>query len=208
MAYTVALTGGIGSGKSTVSEAFARLGVPLVDADVIARQMVARGQPTLAQIAAHFGPQVLRADGSLDRAALRHIVFAQPQEKAWLNALLHPLIHAETQRQLSQITAPYALWVVPLLVENRLTERADRILVVDVPVKLQLARTRARDGISAEQAQYILAAQATRAQRLACADDIIDNSGPADALVPQVAALHRRYLALAQAAASPTGSQA
>ncbi|ELM3721461.1 dephospho-CoA kinase [Edwardsiella piscicida] len=208
MAYTVALTGGIGSGKSTVAEAFARLGVPLVDADVIARQMVARGQPALAQIAAHFGARVLRADGSLDRAALRHIVFAQPQEKAWLNALLHPLIQAETQRQLAQIAAPYALWVVPLLIENHLTAQADRIAVVDLPVDLQLARTQARDGISPEQAQRILAAQTTREQRLACADDIIDNSGSADALAPQVAVLHRRYLALAQAAAASTGSQA
>lgn len=208
MAYTVALTGGIGSGKSTVADAFARLGVPLVDADVIARQLVAPSSPVLAQIVAHFGAALLQADGQLDRAALRQIIFTHPSEKAWLDALLHPQIQAETRHQLAHISAPYALWVVPLLVENRLTTQADRILVVDLPIEQQLARTQARDGVSREQAQRILAAQATRQQRLAWADDIIDNSGSAEALIPQVAALHRHYLALAQAASSPTGSPA
>ncbi|MBW7983034.1 dephospho-CoA kinase [Enterobacillus tribolii] len=197
MTYIVALTGGIGSGKSTVALAFSDLGVPVIDADIIARQVVAAGSPALAQIAARHGAQILNADGTLHRAALREIIFASPAEKTWLNNLLHPLIQQETQHQLSQVTQPYALWVVPLLVENGLTERADRVLVVDLPPDLQLERTLARDGVSRQQAENILAAQATREQRLACADDIIDNSEPAETLAPRVAALHRHYLELA-----------
>lgn len=200
MAYIVALTGGIGSGKSTVADAFARHGVTVVDADVIARQVVEPGTPALAAIADRFGNEMLQPDGSLNRAALRQCIFSNPDEKRWLNQLLHPLIHQETQRQLTQVTSPYALWVVPLLVENNLQARADRVLVVDVDSETQLARTIVRDGISRQQAQNILSAQVTREQRLAAADDIIDNSGAAQGIEPLVAALHCRYLELAASA--------
>jgi dephospho-CoA kinase len=197
MTYIVALTGGIGSGKSTVADAFARRGVTVVDADVIARQVVEPSSPALAAIAAHFGHQILQADGSLNRAMLRQRIFNTPKEKTWLNQLLHPQIHQETQRQLARVDTPYALWVVPLLVENRLHTRADRVLVVDVDQETQLARTMVRDGISQQQALNILSAQATREQRLAWADDVIDNSGTAQKIEPLVAVLHRRYLELA-----------
>lgn len=197
MAYIVALTGGIGSGKSTVADAFARHGVTIVDADVIAREVVQPGTPSLAAIATHFGHEILLPDGTLNRAALRQRIFSNPDEKTWLNHLLHPVIQQETQHQLAQATSPYALWVVPLLVENNLQSRANRVLVVDVDSETQLVRTMMRDGISRQQALNILSAQATRAQRLAVADDVIDNSGTATGIEPHVAALHRRYLEFA-----------
>jgi dephospho-CoA kinase len=200
MTYIVALTGGIGSGKSTVANAFANFGVPLVDADIIARQMVEPGMPALAAIASRYGKTILQADGSLNRAALREKIFSEPQEKAWLNSLLHPLIQQETQRQLDSIDQPYVLWVVPLLVENGLHRQANRVLVVDVVPQIQLARTMARDGITRQQAKHILASQVSRQQRLACADDIIDNSGDPLIIALQVASLHQQYLKLAVAA--------
>lgn len=200
MAYIVALTGGIGSGKTTVANAFARFGATIVDADVIARQVVEPGTPALAAIATHFGNEILQADGSLDRARLRQLIFNHPAEKAWLNQHLHPLIHQETQRQLALASSPYALWVVPLLVENDLHTRADRVLVVDADRETQLARTMARDDSSREQALNILSAQATRHQRLAVADDVIDNSGNLRDIEPAVALLHQRYLELAASA--------
>ncbi|QHB31429.1 dephospho-CoA kinase [Yersinia canariae] len=200
MSYIVALTGGIGSGKSTVADAFANLGVPLVDADIIARQVVEPGMPALANIASRYGETILHTDGTLNRAALRAKIFSEPQEKAWLNSLLHPLIQQETQRQLASINALYVLWVVPLLVENGLHHRANRVLVVDVAPEIQLARTMARDGITRQQAEHILASQVSRQQRLASADDIIDNSGDPIVIAPQVASLHQQYLKLAIAA--------
>ncbi|MBS0968900.1 dephospho-CoA kinase [Chimaeribacter arupi] len=199
MSYLVALTGGIGSGKSTVANAFSRLGVTVIDADVIARQVVEPGTPALAAIAAHFGEALLHPDGSLNRARLRELIFADPTEKTWLNNLLHPLIQQETQRCIQQATTPYVLWVVPLLIENGLQTRADRVLVIDVDRETQLARTTARDGVTRRQAENILAAQVTREQRLACADDVIDNSGDPSAIEPRVAALHQYYLQLAAA---------
>jgi len=199
MSYLVALTGGIGSGKSTVANAFSRLGVTVIDADMIARQVVEPGTPALSAIAAHFGNTLLHPDGSLNRARLRELIFADPTEKAWLNGLLHPLIQQETQHQIRQATTPYVLWVVPLLIENGLQARADRVLVIDVDRETQLARTTARDGVSRQQAENILAAQVTREQRLACADDVIDNSGDPSAIEPRVAALHQHYLQLAAA---------
>lgn len=197
MSYIVALTGGIGSGKSTVSDAFARLGVPVVDADVIARKVVEPGTEALAQISARFGSSILHADKSLNRKRLREIIFNQPEEKSYLNAMLHPQIQQETQRQLAAVTAPYALWVVPLLIENNLCSRANRILVVDVSEETQLRRILARDGGDRQQAEKILAAQASRAQRLACADDIIMNDASPEALMPKVEQLHHSYLILA-----------
>ncbi|PVZ88862.1 dephospho-CoA kinase [Serratia sp. S1B] len=200
MAYVVALTGGIGSGKSTITAAFAHLGVTIVDADVIARQVVAPGSAALMAIETHFGREIVQADGSLDRSALRQQIFTHPNEKVWLEQLLHPLIHQETQRQLAQADSPYVLWVVPLLVENRLQKYADRVLVVDVDHETQLARTMTRDGINRQQVMNILSAQATREQRLAIADDVIDNSGSALGIGPSVTALHHRYLELATSA--------
>lgn len=141
MGYIVALTGGIGSGKSTVADAFSRLGVTIIDADIIARQVVEPGTPALCAIAEHFGHDTIAPDGTLNRRMLRERIFSHPEEKAWLNALLHPLIQQETQRQISQATSPYVLWVVPLLVENKLHEKADRVLVVDVSPATQIQRT-------------------------------------------------------------------
>lgn len=197
MPYTVALTGGIGSGKSTIAHGFAALGVTIIDADVIAREVVEPGSPALQAIVERHGKWMLTEQGSLFRARLREIIFQSPEEKAWLNHLLHPLINARTQQLKAEASSPYVLWVVPLLVENQLQHQADRILVVDVDEATQLERTQLRDNISLTQAQLILSAQATRQQRLACADDIIDNSGAPKDTLPQIAELHQRYLALA-----------
>ncbi|CBG86888.1 dephospho-CoA kinase [Citrobacter rodentium] len=197
MRYTVALTGGIGSGKSTVANAFADLGVQIVDADIIARQVVAPGQPALEAIASRFGKALIGADGTLQRRLLRERIFANPQEKAWLNALLHPLIHQETQRQFRQATSSYVLWVVPLLVENGLHSKANRVLVVDVSAETQLSRTMLRDDVTRAHVEQILAAQATREARLAVADDVIDNNGAPESIKPDVARLHALYLQLA-----------
>lgn len=199
MRYTVALTGGIGSGKTTIANAFAARGVDIVDADVIARQVVEPGQPALAAIRARFGENILHRDGTLNRAALRQRIFSSPTDKSWLNALLHPLIHAETRRQLALTQSAWCLWVVPLLVENNLQHLANRVLVVDIDRDTQLTRTIARDGISREQAEHILAAQATREQRLAVADDIIYNGGSIDDVAARVALLDQRYRQLAGA---------
>ncbi len=205
MGYTVALTGGIGSGKSTVADAFAQLGVNVIDADVIARQVVEPGTPALQAIAGHFGPQMIAADGTLNRRLLRE-KFCSCGGKAWLNALLHPLIQQETRRQMQAATSPYLLWVVPLLVENRLSSQADRVLVVDVPKETQIERTMLRDKVSREHAEHILAAQVSREQRLAIADDVIENTGTPDAVASDVARLHEKYLTLASQAASQENS--
>lgn len=197
MLFTVALTGGISSGKSTVANAFAALGVEIIDADVIAREVVEPGTPALQAIVKRHGESILTAEGTLYRARLREIIFQQPQEKNWLNQLLHPLINARTQQLRAQASSSYVLWVVPLLIENNLQRQADRVLVVDVDEAVQLQRTRQRDGVSLSQAQRILAAQVSREQRLACADDIIDNSGTPEQVLPRVAELHQRYLRLA-----------
>lgn len=202
MAYTVALTGGIGSGKSTVANAFADLGINVIDADVIARQIVEPGTPALQAIVDHFGTEMRQPDGSLDRRRLRERIFNNTAEKSWLNALLHPMIQRETQQQMQQATSPYVLWVVPLLVENQLWHKADRVLVVDVSSQTQLARTIQRDNVSEHHAKQILAAQATREQRLAVADDVIDNNGTPDAIALEVARLHAHYLTLAHQADS------
>ncbi|PHM68192.1 dephospho-CoA kinase [Xenorhabdus sp. KJ12.1] len=198
MTYIVALTGGIGSGKTTISNVFSSLGVPLVDADIIAREVVASGSPALQTIAEHFGSDILLSDGSLNRAVLRQKIFAAPEEKQWLNSLLHPLIHTETQRQLNQINAPYAIWVVPLLIENNLMHLADRILVVDVSPEVQISRTITRDGVSREQVENILAAQADRNERLEKADDVILNDQKEQDLTVRIAELHQQYLKQAE----------
>ncbi len=200
MTYIVALTGGIGSGKSTVANAFADLGVPLVDADIISRQVVQPGTEALKAIANHFGPTILHDDGTLNRTLLRQNIFTDPQQKTWLNNLLHPLIHKETQRQLSYGDAAYYLWVVPLLVENNITHLANRVLVVDVDPEEQIQRTIKRDNISRRQAESILAAQASREERLSKADDIITNHDGETNITTKVFKLHQLYLTLANSA--------
>ena len=192
MGYIVALTGGIGSGKSTVADAFSRLGIKIIDADIIARQVVEPGTPALKAIEDHFGQSILTADGTLNRRQLRERIFADASEKHWLNALLHPIIHQETQRQIAAANSPYVVWVVPLLVENQLQKRADRVLVVDVSPETQIQRTMTRDHVSREHAEQILGAQ-----RLAVADDVINNNGAPDAIASDVARLHSQYLTFA-----------
>ncbi|MFM4964461.1 dephospho-CoA kinase [Aeromonas bivalvium] len=196
--YVVAITGGIGSGKTTVANQFAELGIEIIDADVIAREVVEPGMPALAAIRQHFGAGVLDEEGRLDRRRLRERVFSEPDAKGWLNALLHPLIRQEMQRQCAAARSPYCLLVVPLLVENRLTAMADRILVVDVDEETQITRTCRRDGVSRAQAKAIVAAQASRMARLAAADDIIENrDGAPEVLRERILALHQTYLAFA-----------
>ena len=196
--YVVAITGGIGSGKTTVANQFAALGIEVVDADLIAREVVAPGTPALAAITSHFGPEILTGQGLLDRRVLRERIFSDPAAKSWLNALLHPIIRSEMLRQCAAVSSPYCLLVVPLLVENRLTELADRVLVIDVDEATQIERTCHRDGVSREQAQAILASQASRSERLAMADDVLDNqSGTTETIRERILALHETYLAFA-----------
>lgn len=197
--FIVGLTGGIGSGKTAVSRRFEAKGITVVDADVVAREVVEPGTPALAQIRAHFGAEVMQPDGQLDRAALRRIVFSDPEAKHWLEALLHPLIGSETLRQLNDAPGPYVMLASPLLVESGQTSICHRVLVVDVPEAVQLQRTMQRDANDAGQVRRIIASQATREQRLAAADDVIDNSGEETALDAQVAILHQQYLELADA---------
>ena len=196
--YVVAITGGIGSGKTTVANQFAALGIEVVDADLIAREVVAPGTPALAAITSHFGPEILTEQGLLDRRVLRERIFSDQAAKSWLNALLHPIIRSEMLRQCAAVSSPYCLLVVPLLVENRLTELADRVLVIDVDEATQIERTCHRDGVSQEQAQAILASQASRSERLAMADDVLDNqSGTTETIRARILALHETYLAFA-----------
>ncbi|WP_018983220.1 dephospho-CoA kinase [Salinimonas chungwhensis] len=196
--FVVGLTGGIGSGKTAVSDIFAQSGVPVVDADVVARKVVMPGAPALQAITEHFGTQVLLEDGSLNRSALREQVFADATEKQWLDKLLHPAIREQMLADIDAVTAPYCILSVPLLVENNLTAMAHRVLVVDCSETLQLSRASARDNSDEVLIKKIMATQADRDTRLAAADDVIDNSGTLEQLHRQVAALHTRYLALAE----------
>ncbi|WP_026957917.1 dephospho-CoA kinase [Aliagarivorans taiwanensis] len=195
----VGLTGGIASGKTAVSDYLAELGIPVVDADVVARQVVEPGQPALVSIAQHFGHELIQADGSLDRAALRQRIFNNHQEKQWLEALLHPLIRTTIRKQLDDAQGPYKLLVAPLLLENGLESMVDRVLVIDAPVDAQLNRGAARDNNSREQIEQIVAAQLPREQRVAKADDVICNDRDLEHLQKQTLALHQRYLELAKA---------
>ena len=193
----VGLTGGIGSGKTTVANHFAELGVTLVDTDLIAHQLTGPGGMAMPAIQAAFGAAVIAADGRLDRAAMRQLAFSDPAARRRLEAILHPLIRQESERQLGLATSPYAILVVPLLVEGgKPRERAQRVLVVDCRPQTQIERVMKRNSLPREQVEAILAAQATREQRLAAADDLIDNDGAPDTLAQRVRALHERYLAL------------
>jgi len=191
--FRVALTGGIACGKSTVANLFAELGVTIVDTDLLAREVVAPGSALLARVVEHFGSSILQRDGSLDRAGLRERVFANPAERAWLEHLTHPAIRALTEQRCESAAGPYVMVAIPLLVETGGAARFDRVLVVDCDPEIQLARLQARDASTRDQARRILAAQATREQRLAVADDVIENNGDIAALRAQVEKLHRQY---------------
>lgn len=193
----VGLTGGIGGGKTEVSRRFARLGVPVVDTDVIARELVTPGAPVLKKIASVFGDDMLTADGTLDRRRLREVVFADNEKRHRLEDILHPRIRDLVAERLAELQAPYTVIVIPLLLETRYPIPVDRVLVVDVTEKRQIERVMARDDVTVEAARRIVDQQVTRSERLAAADDVIANNGDFDALDEQVERLHRRYIALA-----------
>jgi dephospho-CoA kinase len=197
----VGLTGGIASGKSLVGALFVKLGATLVDTDIVAREVVAPGEPGLAAVRTSFGPGVLLPSGELDRAALRALVFGDDAKRRELDSILHPLIRSRTRAKLAALVAPYALVAVPLLVETNFGELVDRVLVVDCPEALQLERLIRRDAMPRAEALAMLRAQADRATRLKAAHDVIDNSGTVETTRRQVEHLHRRYLDLA---AQPT----
>lgn len=195
--FIVGLTGGIGSGKSAAAACFRDLGINVVDADWAARVVVEPGQPALARIAEHFGADVLRDTGALDRARLRALIFDNPAERTWLEGLLHPLIREEIVRALDASESAYAILESPLLIESGQTALVDRVCVVDLPEALQLQRASARDGNDPEQIRKIMAAQLSREARLEKANDVLDNSGELTDLKSQVEALHQHYLQLA-----------
>jgi len=196
--YIVGLTGGIGSGKTTIATMFEHLGVTIVDADVVAREVVAVGSIALAEISTRFGEEFILEDGSLNRALLRKKIFSAENDKIWLNNLLHPLIRAQLINQTTAATSQYCLLVVPLLLENKLTAMVNRVLVIDVSEQTQIVRTQQRDHNSIKQIKAIIASQIGRADRLAMADDVIDNEqyslAPTQNLVLK---LHHQYLMLA-----------
>jgi dephospho-CoA kinase len=202
--YSVGLTGGIGSGKSTVGEAFAAHGVAIVDTDAIAHAMTAPGGAAIEAIRAAFGPQFIGADGAMDRAVMRDHVFRMPAERVRLESILHPMIRAETARQSALAASPYVILMIPLLIEAARRDpqwraRFDRIAVVDCSEATQIARVMSRNGFPEEAVRRILDAQVSRAERLAAADDVIDNDGAPERIAPQVERLHKRYLELARA---------
>lgn len=197
--YRVGLTGGIGSGKSTVAKALAEHGADLIDTDAIARALTAPQGAALPELCAAFGPDILDADGALDRAAMRHRVFADPAARARLEGILHPRIREIALARSQASRAPYVLFDVPLLTESPVWQAlCDRILVVDCPPELQISRVMARNGLRREEVERILASQASRAARLAIADDVIDNSADLARLQAQILPLHHRYLAASQ----------
>ena len=200
MAFAVGLTGGIGSGKTTISDLFAELGVDVIDTDAISRALTAKAQPAVAQIAEQFGPDVVAADGSLDRDRMREIAFSEPEARKKLQGILHPLIRAEVQRRLAASAELYALVVVPLLVESRGYDFADRVLVIDCSEEQQIERVMHRSGLSRDQVKAIMTTQASRSERLAAADDVINNDGEIADLRSQVEKLHRQYLSLSESA--------
>ncbi|WP_018692082.1 dephospho-CoA kinase [Algicola sagamiensis] len=192
--FIVGLTGGIGSGKTTVGLQFEALGIDSVDADIVAREIMAPGDIALTEITKRFGKQILDAQGQLDRRKLREIVFADPNEKVWLNQLTHPLIRARMFEALQQAQSPYVLLIAPLLLENGLEQHCNRVLIVDVPESVQIERTSQRDKVAATQVEQILASQINRSERLKRADDIIHNTGSIEQLQAQVDTLHHSYL--------------
>jgi len=196
-AFRVGLTGGIASGKSTAAKFFGALGVPILDSDQIAREVVEPGQPPLERLVERFGRGILTPDGHLDRPALRDVVFSDPRARADLEALTHPAIGAALEARSAVAGGPYQILVIPLLVEKHLAPHVDRVLVVDCDEALQIRRLHERDGSTPEQVRAILKAQAPRAARLKAADDVIHNDADMSAVRTQVSALHARYLELA-----------
>lgn len=197
MTFIVGLTGGIGSGKSAAAEEFARLGATVVDTDAIAHELTAPGGAAIEGIRLLFGDAFIDPSGAMDRRRVRELVFGDPTTRRRLEGLLHPLIREESKRRIDAATGPYVVHVVPLLIESSdYRGRVDRVLVVDCPEQAQFSRVSARSGLSEEEVRRIMAAQIPRAQRLAAADDVIDNSGSLEDLCRQVQELHRRYLAM------------
>jgi dephospho-CoA kinase len=201
--FVVGLTGGIGSGKSAAADEFARLGATLIDTDVIARELTEKGGAAIAPIENLFGPDFIEKSGAMDRKKMRDHVFADPAAKRALESLLHPLIREESARRIAaaerEKSGPYVVHVVPLLIESPdYRSRVDRVLVVDSPEEVQIERVRARSGLSESEVRAIMRTQVSRAERLAAADDVIDNAGTRDALRRQVGALHQKYLQFAR----------
>ncbi|NHH89728.1 dephospho-CoA kinase [Pseudoalteromonas sp. MB47] len=194
--WILGLTGGIGSGKSAISAMFEELGIQVVDADIVAREVVEPGSTGLEKITEHFGEEILTTDGSLDRAKLRAIIFADESQKQWLNNLLHPLIRESMLAQLQQATSQYVILVAPLLFENGLDQFCDHTLLIDVPVEVQITRTTARDNISVELAKQIIASQMPRADKQQKATDTLDNNRLLSEVKIDVQKLHEKYLTL------------
>ncbi len=193
----IGLTGGIGSGKSTVCRLFAEFGVPIVDADLIARQLVEPGQPALSIIAEAFGHEMLDQDGGLNRAKLRDVVFADADKKRELDGIMHPLVYAQIAEDVRALSADYCVIAVPLLLESKNPYAVDRVLLVDCPVEAQIARVIARDKLTRQQVQAIIDSQMSRHERLGKADDVIDNIAGTEQLAEQVKRLHNSYILLA-----------
>lgn len=196
--YIIGLTGGIGSGKTTIANMFAAHNIAVIDADIVARDVVAVGSPALAQISQHFGEHFIQADGQLDRALLRKQIFSHDDDKQWLNSLLHPIIRQQIVKQLEDAQSPYCLLVAPLLIENNLTKLVNRVLVIDVSVQTQIDRTTTRDNNSIEQVQAIITSQASREVKQEHADDLLNNdSNSLESVRDMVDKLHQQYLAKA-----------
>ncbi len=193
----IGLTGGIGSGKSTVTQIFSELKAPIIDADIIAHELVGPGKPALKAIVDHFGQQILTNQNALNRKKLKEIIFSNPEQKKQLEQILHPLVFAEMESQIKQLSGPYCILSIPLLLETQMEDFVDRILVIDCPVEFQLERVKNRDQLSEDRIKAIIASQATKEQRLQAAEDVIDNSTDAQALAEQVKKLHNLYLSLA-----------
>ncbi len=200
--FVVGVTGGIGSGKTTICREFAALGAPVIDTDQVARDVVAPGSPGLAAVVAAFGPEVLTADGQLDRRRVRQLVFATPALREQLEAILHPLIRQETDARVQAAGFPYCLVCIPLLVERGGGNRVNRVLVIDCPTEVQIARVMARDELTAPEVAAIMRTQASREDRLAAAHDVLENTGDVSLLRPRISALHARYLQLAKEGAA------
>ncbi len=199
MQFSVGLTGGIGCGKTTVADLFGELGATLVDTDLIAHAMTVAHGPAMPAILAAFGPQFAAPDGALDRARMRALVFSDPGAKARLEAILHPMIRDAALAAAAIATGPYVIFVVPLLIESGTwRQRVTRILAIDCPEQVQIARVMARNGLTEEQVRAIMATQVTRTERLAAADDVITNDGKIGALAPQIARIHAHYMAFSE----------
>ena len=194
----IGLTGGIGSGKSTVTKCFASLGVPVIDADIITRELVKPGKAALKEIEAHFGPDTIQTDGLLDRDWLRARIFENPDERKILEGILHPRAKKCAKKVISKLKTPYCIFCVPLLLESGWNDMVQRVLVIDVPRDLQIKRTMKRDGISKSQVETIINTQIDRDSRLAAADDLLTNTGSKASLLKQVNDLHKLYLKLAE----------